>query len=297
MTAARVDLNPSRVEVVRVPAGRVELVNWHWPDLIDFTLTEREMMIEMPLPPLATDGSVCFPEIAPDKRCMIGSLFVRWPGIAVSGRAEGGHIRVLRLVLSDELTAPLLALNPNPSLSFLQSLLVLRNDPIRQLMRLLYREFENQIDRSDTAMAAISDLLVLELQRHISREPQGGRIGRLAAWQFRRIQRRLADGGTAPTVAELAALCGISPRHLHRQFLALTGKTVSDYIEAARIEEAKQMLSRCDLPVKSIAQRCGFAYGNSFARAFRRSTGLSPQAYRQRTAGTDSAAILLSHGE
>ncbi len=297
MTAQGVDFNPAGVEAVHVPAGRVELVNWHWPDMIDFTLTERELMIEMPLPPLATDGSACFPDIDPDKRCMIGSLFVRWPGIAVSGRAEGGHIRVLRLVLSDELAAPLLAQHPEPSLSFLQSLLVLRNDPIRQLMRLLYREFENQVDRSDKAMAAICDVLVLELQRHVTREPQGGRIGRLAAWQFRRIQRRLADGGPTPSVAELAALCGISPRHLHRQFLALTGKTVADYIEASRIEEAKRMLSRCDMPVKSIAQHCGFAYGNSFARAFRRSTGLSPQAYRQRTIGTTSAAILLSHGE
>lgn len=291
------DLPPSRVEVVAVPTGRVELVNWHWPALIDFALVQDELMIELPLPPLASDGSICFPDIAPDKRCLIGNLFVRWPGVTISGRGEGGHIRVIRFVLAPEIAAPLLALHPDPQLPFLQAMMAIRSEPIRQLMRLLYREFENQLDRSEAALAALCELLLTELRRLVARDPDGNGPGRLAAWQFRRVQRRISEAGPPPTVAELAELCGISPRHLHRQFHALTGKTVSDYIEATRIEEAKRMLARCDLPVKSIAQRCGFAYGNSFARAFRRSTGLTPQAYRQRTFGTDSVCIHPTYGE
>lgn len=111
-------------------------------------------------------------------------------------------------------------------------------------MRLLHRELTNPTDRSDDAIAALVNLVSLELGRLVAREPEDAVLGRLAAWQFRKIRERLAQGGSTPTVAELATLCGISPRHLHRQFLALTGKTVADYIETSRIEEAKRACSR-----------------------------------------------------
>lgn len=93
-----------------------------------------------------------------------------------------------------------------------------------------------------------------------------------------------------PGVAELAALCGISTRHLHRQFLALTGKTISDYIETYRIEQSKLLLALGEVPMKQVAAQAGFSHGNSFARAFRRATGLSPREYRQRSAASITPA-------
>jgi len=267
-------------------AGRAELVEWHWPAMIDFTRREDELMIEMSLPPMAADGSACLPEIDPDKRCFMGTLFVRWPRVWVSGRSEGGHIRVVRCVFSPARTLALTALKPKPELGFLQAMLAIRSETMRSLMRLLHRELSNPVEQSYAALSALLELIAIEFGRLVEGVSDTAATGRLTAWQFRRIRERLAQGGFSPTVAELAALCGISTRNLHRQFLALTGKTVAAYIEAARIEEAKQLLANHAHPIKAVALVCGFAHANSFARAFRRSTGLSPQSYRQHAAAT-----------
>lgn len=285
------DFTPTVLQSVTVPAGRAELVEWHWPDMIDFVRREDDLMIEMSLPPMAADGSACLPEIDPDKRCFMGTLFVRWPGVAVSGRSEGGHIRVVRCVIAADRARAITAPRNDPGLGFLQSMLSIRSETLRSLMRLLHRELTNPTDRSDDAIAALGNLVSLELGRLVAREPEDAVPGRLAAWQFRKIRERLAQGGSTPTVAELATLCGISPRHLHRQFLALTGKTVADYIETSRIEEAKRLLALCERPIKGVALACGFAHANSFARAFRRSTGISPQSFRQRALPSGPPAL------
>lgn len=250
--------------------------------MIDFVRRENELMVEMSLPPMAADASACLPEMDENKRCFMGTLFVRWPGIEVSGRSQGGHIRVVRCVLSHETARALTALQPRPTLEVLQRLLAIRNEPLRNLMRLLHRELVNPADRSDAAIAAITDLIALELRRLIAAGPDETGPGRLAAWQFRKIRERLEQGGSPPTAPELAAICGISTRHLHRQFAALTGKTVADYIETSRMEHAKGLLAQRDTPIKAIALGCGFAHANSFSRALRRVTGISPQSFRQR---------------
>ena len=292
---ATTDFTPSVLARVDAPAGRAELVEWHWPPMVDFTRAEDDLMVEMSLPPYAADASACLPDIAGDKRCFMGTLFVRWPGVKVSGRSEGGRIQVVRCVIAAEKAAPLLALRPNPDAAFLRALLAIRSDALRSLMRLLHRELANPVDPSPAAVAALVELVVIELARIIAQPAAPANTGRLAAWQFRRIRERLAEPGPVPSVAELAALCGISARHLHRQFIALTGKTVADYIEATRIEEAKRLLGNSSSPIKAVAEACGFAHANSFARAFRRYTGLSPHAYRQRGGSPAPAQSLTTH--
>ncbi|MDD3798486.1 MAG: helix-turn-helix transcriptional regulator [Novosphingobium sp.] len=282
------DLTPTVINQQAVHGGRIELVEWHWPNMIDWTRTEPELMLEMSLPPLATDASASFPDIAPDKYCFMGSLFVRCPGIAVRGRSEGGHIRVIRCVFSSETAQKIMRHKPELPLDFLQSLLNIRNDALRTLMRLAHRELINQVDRSVPALDALMNVVVVEMERLFERQRDSQSSGRLAGWQYRRIRDRLNNAEGQPTVAELAKLCGISTRHLHRQFLALTGKTISKYIENFWIEKAKDMLLEQNLSIKEIALACGFSHANSFSRAFRRVTGLSPQKFRQRAGDSGS---------
>lgn len=284
------ELTPSVLTQQTVRGGRIELVEWHWPDMIDWTLTEPELMLEMSLPPLATDASASFPDIDPDRYCFMGTLFVRCPGISVRGRSEGGHIRVVRCVFDEETASRITRHKPEPPLDFLQSLLNIRNDALRTLMRLAHRELINQVDRSVPALEALMNLVVVEMERLFERQRDSQTSGRLAGWQYRRIRERLVSGEGQPSVAELAKLCGISSRHLHRQFLALTGKTISKYIENFWIDQAKEMLVGQDMSIKEIALACGFSHANSFSRAFRRVTGLSPQKFRQR-AGDGSPVI------
>jgi AraC family transcriptional regulator len=279
------DFTPSILHQVVLERGRLELVEWHWPDIVDFQKIESDLMLEMSVAPYATDASVEFPALAPGDRCFMGTLFVRYPGVAVHGRGEGGHIRVIRFVLSRSTAQSILPTPGAPPLNILQSLLDIKSDSLRALMRLAYRELTNGIDQSVEALDAILNLVAIELRRLFERQSQTHTTGRLAAWQYRRIRERLTGGRTLPTAIELATLCGISPRHLHRQFRSLTGNTITEYIESFQIERAKEMLLATDFPIHRIAHTCGFLHSSSFARAFRRSTGTPPAAFRQKIKG------------
>jgi len=277
------------IEACLVAEGRFELVEWHWPDMISFKRTEHQLMLEMSLPPMSADASAYFPDIDPERRCFMGALFVRHPGIAIGGRSEGRQIRVIRCVFDDEPGTEIVG-DGEPSLSFLQGLLNIRNDSLRSLMRLAHRELVNPLDRSAEAMEALFRLIRVELRRVFRQAASAATASRLAPWQFRRVRERIEAGAPLPSVTELAALCGISPRHLNRQFIALTGKTISAYIETYRIEQAKLLLADAGVPMKQVAERAGFSHGNSFARAFRKATGLAPREYRQRATALTSAA-------
>lgn len=277
-----VDFTPHIMESCTVTGGRFELLEWRWPDIISFERTETQLMLEMSLPPMAADASAYFPAIDPDRRCFMGSLFVRHPGITVGGRSEGRQIRVIRCIFDDETSAGIIGEN-EPTLAFLQSLLNIQSDALRSLMRLAHRELTNPLDRSLQAMNALFVLILIELRRVFYHAVRTATARRLAPWQFRRIRERIEAGTSMPAMSELAKLCGISPRHLHRQFIALTGKTVAAYIDTYRIEEAKLLLVKPHVPMKQVAERAGFSHPTSFARAFRRATGLSPREFRQRS--------------
>lgn len=275
------DYPPTMLARVETPLGRAEIVEWRWPAMFDFIRREGELMVEMSVPPASADASACFPELNEKRRCFMGTLFTRWPGVLVSGRAEAGHIRVVRCVFGPDHAARLMSLRPAPDLGFLQAMLSLGNETLRTLLGLIKRELQHTTDCSEAAIAALMELVAVEMERVILRETAPSISARLAPWQFRRIRERIDRPGPPPPVAELAMLCGISPRHLHRQFHALTGKTVADYIETTRIEQAKTLLERGAQPIKAVAQACGFSHPNSFTRAFRRTTGQTPLAFRQ----------------
>jgi transcriptional regulator GlxA family with amidase domain len=58
--------------------------------------------------------------------------------------------------------------------------------------------------------------------------------------------------------------------------------TQLDYVQAHRLEEAKQMLETGDLPVEAIANEVGYEDASFFGRQFRRKVGLTPVQYRLR---------------
>lgn len=276
---------PQVVAEIATPDALVQILEWHWPDPTDHTVVEEALMLELSLPPLTGAASASFPTIAPGTPCPIGTLFLRYPGIAIRTLAEGGLFRLLRVSFTRERQGELLGGRHAPSLAMLQRLMNIRSEAIRTVMRQLLREIDSPGLGSAAAAAALVRLLGVELLRLLDEdfEPRAG--GRLAPWQFRRLRERLEAGGARPTVAELAELCGISVRHLHRQFLNLTGVTISDYVEAQLVSRAKALLAGTRLSIRDIASQSGFDHANSFSRTFRRATGMTPLHYRQHKAG------------
>jgi transcriptional regulator GlxA family with amidase domain len=98
-----------------------------------------------------------------------------------------------------------------------------------------------------------------------------------------RCQTWAADNyRTAAPVAAMVQLSGLAERTFIRRFRQATGMTPLDYIQALRLEEAKQMLETSDLPVEAIANEVGYEETSFFGRLFRREVGLTPAQYRLR---------------
>lgn len=104
-----------------------------------------------------------------------------------------------------------------------------------------------------------------------------------------RIERLRAMAGAAPSirlgVAGCARALGLSPRHLTRLCRAATGGSAQALLDAAVLREACRLLAYTRLHVATIGHRLGFDDPSYFTRYFRRHTGLSPRAYRQRFDG------------
>ncbi len=82
-----------------------------------------------------------------------------------------------------------------------------------------------------------------------------------------------------PSLAELAAVAGISRFHFSRMFTRAMGLPPTHYLELTRIERAKEMIRSNDLPLAEIALAVGFADQSHFTRRFRHWAGCTPAAY------------------
>jgi transcriptional regulator GlxA family with amidase domain len=90
------------------------------------------------------------------------------------------------------------------------------------------------------------------------------------------------DPGARNSIADLASLAGLSPRHLQRRFTKEIGVPPAAYVERARVEAAQRALAQGDDPVDTIARRYGFGTGETLRRAFHRLVGIAPSEYRDR---------------
>jgi transcriptional regulator GlxA family with amidase domain len=82
-------------------------------------------------------------------------------------------------------------------------------------------------------------------------------------------------------VAAMAAHAGVSPRTFARRFREETGTTPLQWLLAQRVLEARRQLEQSDVPVETIAWRCGFGSAASLRDHFRRATATTPTAYRR----------------
>jgi transcriptional regulator GlxA family with amidase domain len=80
-------------------------------------------------------------------------------------------------------------------------------------------------------------------------------------------------------VSALAARAGLSERTFHRRFVAATGETPARFVESARLDAARMLLSRGATP-KSVAARVGLAPAARFTEAFERRFGVTPRLFR-----------------
>lgn len=84
-------------------------------------------------------------------------------------------------------------------------------------------------------------------------------------------------------VASLAEAAGYSRYHFSRLFEASEGLSPARYVTRLRMEEAVATLGASSLPIKAVAERCGFADANYFSKVFKRTYGMTPREFRRDT--------------
>jgi AraC family transcriptional regulator len=106
--------------------------------------------------------------------------------------------------------------------------------------------------------------------------------GRLALNRLKRVIEYINDRLEADLrVRELAQLCSMSCAHFARMFKESMGIAPHQYVISRRIERARELLARSELPLVEIALRSGFAAQSGFTTTFRRAIGMTPYAFRR----------------
>jgi AraC family transcriptional regulator len=79
---------------------------------------------------------------------------------------------------------------------------------------------------------------------------------------------------------DLASVANVSSFHFARLFKSATGETPHDFVTRIRMQRAKTLLRNTDWPASKVATDVGFLSRSHFSAAFRRSSGLTPVAFR-----------------
>lgn len=131
------------------------------------------------------------------------------------------------------------------------------------------------------------DHMMLALHAHLARTYGGmrdagrRRSGGLAPWQERLAKELIASNLTSDqTLGEVAGECRLSATHFARAFKVSTGATPHAWLQARRVERARDLLAT-DLSLAEIALDCGFADQSHFTRVFSRIAGNTPGSWRR----------------
>lgn len=86
-------------------------------------------------------------------------------------------------------------------------------------------------------------------------------------------------------VSAMTEQSGLTRRTFARRFIAATGRGPIDHVHRIRIERARDLIERGDSAIEDVGYQVGYEDPAFFRRLFRRTTGLTPAAYRRKYAG------------
>lgn len=155
---------------------------------------------------------------------------------------------------------------------------------IADLVRLTIDEAHAQRLGSYAVIERLCDSIFVLRVRHCIEHGRAG-VTSLAAMQDRRIDTALNLIQREPwypwTVGELSERASVSRTVLTEAFQRVPGCAPGEYLMCWRMQTADHLLRASTLPVKTIAERCGYASVSAFTRAFKKCHGVAPGSYRR----------------
>ncbi len=267
-----------------VPVATAQVVRFDMKAPIDRTMQAPESYwLDLCLTPRPHNARGCYSDRwGPERFERLGNIFMLPAGEALHARSDGCSTQSSILChLSPEGLREWFDDDLRWTDQRLKACLDIPESSIHSLMLRLAEELRHPGFASQTMVELIVAQIAIELSRYCVNIKERAASGGLSAWRLRLIEERLQEVREAPSLAELAELCGLSVRQLTRGFRASRDCSIGDYVANNRIEQARRLLAT-DTSVKAIAYTLGFASPSSFCYAYRRATGESPGQYRER---------------
>ena len=135
---------------------------------------------------------------------------------------------------------------------------------------------------SDIVFESLARIFLVKLIQRYGERREVPEIGSgFTAQRYKRVLDHVAEHyGRTLAVEELAREAGLSPSHFSRLFKETLGQSPHRFVMDYRVEQARKMLADPDLPLITIALRCGFSDQAHFSRTFKQHQGATPTAYR-----------------
>ena len=286
------DIDPSTLTEVEVrlefPMVSIEVQRYDLPCDIEIDLPACEdLRLDLSLTARVPQARLSFQQHWPAHRFeQPGRLFLVPPGKSLRARSSGGTQQ--SLICQLRTTAMTNCFGEDSGWDNnawervrLEANLDVQSPTVQRLLANLCQEARHPGFASALMCETISIQIAIELGRYFISINDDINASSLPGWRLNLIDDRLNEVSDAPTLTELAELCGISVRHLTRGFRASRGCSIGKYIQNKQIALASTLLNNGD-SVKGIAHVLGFSSASSFSHAFRRATGTSPRQFRDR---------------
>ena len=95
----------------------------------------------------------------------------------------------------------------------------------------------------------------------------------------------VANAGSQPGLAEIAAAIGLSPYHFQRLFARWAGLTPKRFLEVMTVERAKQLLAGTSMPLLEASDRVGFSSSSRLHDHFVQLEAVTPGEFRREGEG------------
>lgn len=219
---------------------------------------------------------------APARRRRVGEISVTPAGIRYSAHWEEELESLAVLFTEDFLKRTTVDFEANRN-----ARIVLACGPQDALVRSIALALADEVDNQQPAGKLYAESLVNALAVHLLRHYSTDSLipdlnfGGLPAHKLRRVNEFVRENLERDlSLAEIAQVAELSPFHFSRSFKQTTGLTPIQFLTQRRVEQAKQLLAREELPIVEIGLRVGFKNQSHFTTLFRRLTTMTPKAYR-----------------
>lgn len=159
------------------------------------------------------------------------------------------------------------------------------NDPLIQHLGLTLLA---EADAATPTGRLFSDSLIQTLTLHLlnnygTTKPATKSVtGGLSGYKLRRVKEFISENLEEDLgLAEISAVADLSQFHFARAFRKSTGLTPQQFLMQQRIERAKELLAKKDLPIVEVSLRTGFKNQSHFTSLFRKFTSLTPKVWRE----------------